>query len=127
MNPVDPNASAVSVTGAPERRLILGIIGGMISAVVLSVLKHYLGDIVPPEVVAGVPALVTAGIAYLVAMTKQEVANRVDNTVVKIANASVGNPTTAVVVDHETADRAAAIDIRAGAVPAPAPLKGATP
>lgn len=114
----DLNDAATSVTGTPERRLVFGIIGGMISAIILSVLKHYLGDIVPPEVVAGVPALVTAGIAYLVAMTKQEVANRVDNTVVKIANATPGNPTTAAVVDQETSERAARQDILTGAVPA---------
>lgn len=118
MTDPSPSAPAPSSEWPPEKRLVYGTLTGMVSGVVLSVAKHYLGDALPTEVIAGVPVLVAAFLAWFIPMTQREVASRLNNNIVKLANADQSNPTTAKVVSRAESVQVAAADVASGAVPA---------
>lgn len=117
MAEINPSASAPSITAAPDRKVILAAIAGAVIAVIMALLKRYVGDAMPPEISTLVTVLVTAAVAYLVPSTKQEVANRTTNDTVKLANADINNQqTTAKVVTAEESDAATKIDVATGMI-----------
>jgi uncharacterized protein YacL len=116
--PVDPTASAPSISARPDRKVIVAAVGGVVVSVIMSLLKHYLGDALPPETITLVTALVTAALAYVVPNTRQEVADRVTNPVIKLANADSANATTAKVVTSAESDQETAKDVASGVIPA---------
>ena len=116
----DPSASAPSITGAPPRNVVYGTVVGVLSAVVVALLKLYLGSASPDllnVILPAVPVLVGALVAYLVPMTQGDVADRTTNHTVKLADLNPVNPTTAGVDTETASDKRTALALATGAVP----------
>lgn len=116
MNDPNLNAAAPSSAWPPERRVVYAAITGMLSALITAALKRYGGDWVLPEVVAGVPVLIAAFVAWAIPMTQREVANRVTNQIVRIANEDQSNGTNARVIGAAEASAVRMQDIASGTV-----------
>lgn len=91
----DPNAPAPSAEWPPEKRLVYGTLSGIISGAILSIAKHFMGDSLPDYVVTGIPVLVMAFLSWFIPMTQREVANRLTNSIVKLAVEDPSNQMTA--------------------------------
>lgn len=121
-DPIDPNASAPSVSSVPSKNVLYGLIVGAVSAVVMAELKRLTADTFPeiwsiPEVVQLIPVLIGIAVAHFVPMTRQNVADRSNNQTTILATAGQTNDTTAKIVSVGEADAENVKLMRAGALP----------
>lgn len=111
----EPLVVSPTPTFPPERKVIAGAV---VAAVTWAAL-HFFGYTIDPGTQTALIPLLMLAAQYLIPPSVWDVVRRVNNDIVKLANATPGNSTNAVVVDPQTAARAAATDIATGAVPKP--------
>lgn len=114
----------------PDRKVWAAGAAGVLSWLLLSLLAHFgidvqgVADVLSPfllgqhiDVAGTLVGLITFAVAHYTSPSIQDVVDRVNNMIIRIANADPGNPTTAVVVDAQTSDEAAVRDMTAGLIP----------
>lgn len=112
--------AAPSINYRPDRNVLVAMIGGALASQLIAWGKKWFGaDFLTPEMLTLLPVLITGGIAYTVAPSKDDVAARTTNETVRRANADPNNKTTAMIVTAEQSEQAAAIDAQAGLVDPP--------
>lgn len=128
----------------PDRKVWAGGIGGIVAWIALSVLQHYgidpqptvdavtnvmsiiSGTMVPHiDAAAALAGIIAFGMAHYVPPAEMDIVIRVNNAIVKMANADPANPTTAAVVDEKASDAATKADLAAGVLPTAIAVKAA--
>lgn len=116
---VDPTPTPVAVTFPPDRKVWASGLSGLAVFAIGIGLQKFFNITIDPNVLAAAITVIIPLVAYLVPPSVQDVVKRVNNDIVKIANADQSNPTQAVAVDLATSKAAAISDIVSGAIPPP--------
>lgn len=126
--PPVPAAKPPLFSWPPDRKVWAGGLGGVVAWGIIGVVQHYLninlqdmahavfGD-TAPDIQGILAVFVASAIAYLVPPAKQDIVKRIDNGLIKLANADQSNPTTAKIVSGEESDIETVKDARSGALP----------
>lgn len=102
----------------PDRKVWAGGLVGIVTwAIMFAAAKA--GHPIDLGLQALIPVVLGYIVSYVVPPSVRDIVKRVDNTIVRIANADQSNPTTAVIVDHATSKAAADADISMGLIVPP--------
>lgn len=104
-------------TFPPDRKILAGGLASVLAWFVLFGAGK-VGIAVDPVLQSILVPLIGYAISYLVPPSLRDVVSRVNNDIVKLANADPSNPTTAQVVTPALSRVVAAADVASGAVPA---------
>lgn len=123
--PGQPPPSVVSPTPTfpPDKKVWAGGLAGLATWLIFFVAAK-VGMPIDPSLQGLISLAIGYGVSYLVPPALHDVVDRVNNDIVKLANADQTNPTTAIVVSRETSLAQAKVDVASGVVPADI-IKGA--
>lgn len=116
--PLPPSVISPTPTFPPDKKVWAGGLAGLTTWLIFFVAAK-VGMPIDPSLQGLISLAIGYGVSYLVPPALHDVVDRVNNDIVKLANADPSNPTQAVVVDLATSKLATAKDIASGAVPVP--------
>lgn len=114
--PATPVTVSPTPTFPPDRKVWSGGLAGILTWLIIFGLGKA-GVPLDPTLQSGLALVVGYAVSYFVPPSLRDVVSRVNNDIVKIANADQSNPTTAVVVRPAAALEAAKADVASGAIP----------